>query len=122
MGVIMTIVGLFQGVIGLITFLDRNDAEFLAEADKTTAQLTAFSLVLMVFGVVSIVLGLALLRGSKLARMLIGIFEVLQIAGGIWLLVSGHDNQRIGAGASILGAVITLYLLFGTEKAKAFFA
>jgi hypothetical protein len=118
----MILVGLFQGLIGFVTFLDRNDAEFLLDADMTSSQATTFALFLMVFGVVSVVLGGALLGGSKLARTLVGLFQVLQIAGSIWILIAGHNNQRASAVGSIIGGAIVLYFLFGTDKAKAFFA
>jgi hypothetical protein len=121
-GVVMILVGMFQAIIGVVTFVARNDTTFLSEADITSSQATTFAIMLMVFGVVSVLLGGALLRGSKVARMLVGVFEILQIAGAVWVAVAGHDNQRVSAIATMIGAAVVLYFLFGTEKAKEFFA
>jgi hypothetical protein len=122
MSLVMIVIGLFQGLIGVVTFANRNDAEFLADSGQTSSALTAWGLALIVFGVVSVVLGVALLSGSRLARMLVGLFEVAQIVGAVWLIVEGSGSRTASAVGTIVGALILLHFLFRTEKAKAFFA
>ena len=121
-GVVMIIVGLFQGLRGVVSFVNRNDAKFLADAGKSSDVISTWGVMLMVFGVLSVLLGLALLKGSKTARLIVGLFEVLQIAGAIYLLTGNHSTQKSAAIGTIVGAVIALYFLFGTQKAKEFFA
>lgn len=121
-GVVMVLIGLFQGFIGAVTFSKRNDADFLADVDQPSSKVGTWGVALLAFGVVSLLLGLALLSGSHAARMLVGVFEVAQIAGGVWLLVDGKSSQRGSAIGAIVGALVVLYFLFGTQKAKDYYA
>lgn len=121
-GLVMMVVGVLQVAIGAVSFVNRNDAKFLADAGKSSDFVSTWGIVLIVMGVLSFFLGLALLKGSNFARMLVGIFEVLQIAGGIYLLTGGHSSQKSSAIGTIIGGLLALYFLFGTQKAKEFFA
>lgn len=121
--IIMIVVGLLQLVFAVIVFIDRNDADMLREADATSSQVTTAAIALLVAGLISTLLGFNLWQGKRFARALIGIFEVLQIAGAIYLIVISEHNTHLGTAiGSIVGALIVLYFLFGTNKAKEFFA
>jgi len=121
-GIVMVVVGVLQVALGAVSFVNRHDAKFLADAGKSSDFVSGWGIALIILGALSFILGLALLKGSNFARMLVGIFEVLQIAGGIYLLTGGHSSQKSSAVGTIVGAVIVLYFLFGTQKAKEFFA
>ena len=120
--IVMIVVGLFQAIIGATVLAERNDATFLADADVTSSQATGFGIALLVIGVLSVLLAIGLLRGSRIARALIGLVEVAQIASGIYALVKLDSSRQASAVGTIIGALIVLYFLFGTEKAKHFFA
>ena len=120
--IVMIVVGAFQALIGITVLVERNDATFLADADITSSQATGFGITLLVIGVLSIVLAFALLRGSRIARALIGLVEVAQIASGVYALVKLDSTRQAGAIGTIIGGLIVLYFLFGTDKAKQFFA
>ena len=70
----------------------------------------------------TVIFAIGLLKGSRLSRALVGVMELLQIAAGIYVIVSLDSGHRATAIGNIIGAVIVLYFLFGTAKAKAFFA
>jgi hypothetical protein len=119
---LMIVTGALQVLFGAIFIAKRADQAFLDDAQITTADLTRVAAVLIVVGVLSVVLAFSLLRGSRVARAFVALLELAQIAGGIYTIVeldSGHRASGIGA---IAGAVIVLYFLFATQKAKAFFA
>jgi len=121
-GIVMIVVGLLQVGVGILLVSQRNDATVLADANVTTSELTSIAVSLLVIGSLSVLLAFALLNGSRIARALIGLLELGQIAGGIYILVkldSSHQSSGIG---QIVGGLIVLYFLFGTEKAKAYFA
>ena len=120
--IVMIIVGAFQAIIGITVLLDRNDAEFLVEADITSSQATGFGVALLVIGSLSLLLAFGLLRGSRVARGLIGLVEVAQIASGVYALVQLDSARQASAVGMIIGALVVLYFLFGTDKAKEFFA
>lgn len=120
--IVMIVVGLFQAVIGITVLANRNDATFLADADVTTSQATTLGTALLIIGTLSVLLAFGLLRGSRIARAVIGLVEVAQIAAGIYALVEFDATRRASAVGSIIGALVVLYFLFGTDKAKHFFA
>jgi hypothetical protein len=120
--IVMIVVGLFQTVIGITVLVERNDETFLADADVTSSQATGFGIALLVIGTLSVLLAFGLLRGSRLSRTLIGLVEVSQIASGIYALINLDSTRQASAIGMIVGALIVLYYLFGTDKAKAFFA
>ena len=70
----------------------------------------------------AVLLAFALLNGSRFARGLIGLLELVQIAAGVYVLVKLDSNHQAAAIGQIVGALIVLYFLFGTDKAKSFFA
>ena len=120
--IVMIVIGLFQMGIGITVLVERNDDTFLTDADMTTSQATGFGIALLVIGTLSVLLAFGLLRGSRLSRALIGLVEVSQIVSGIYALVKLDSNRQASAIGMIVGALIVLYFLFGTDKAKAFFA
>ncbi len=54
--------------------------------------------------------------------MIVGVLEVASLGFGIYALVSLDTSHRASAISSIVGSLLFLYFLFGTEKAKQFFA
>jgi uncharacterized membrane protein len=120
--IVMIVFGLFQAVVGVTVLAERNDDTFLTDADMTSSQASGFGIALVVIGTLSVLLAFGLLRGSRIARALIGLVEVSQIASGVYALVKLDSTRQASAIGTIIGAVIVLYFLFGTDKAKQFFA
>jgi hypothetical protein len=115
--VIVWISGALQvigGVIGLIT------ASTTAEANGVSAgSFTTGAIVSIVLGIITIVVGAALLRGSQLARVLTTIVLALNLASAIYLLVAVPSSLVQGvlnAALALLG-IILLY----TRSANAYF-
>ena len=121
-GVLAILTGIAQVGFGSLMLGMRNDAKFLADAEITTNKATIFGGVLIGVGVLTVLFAIGLLKGSRLSRDLIGLMEVAGIAGGIYALVALDSARQASGIGSIVGAVVVLYFLFGTEKAKAFFA
>jgi hypothetical protein len=121
-GIVMILVGLLQVGAGILLLSQRNDTTVLADANATTNELTSIAVTLLVIGAISVLLSFALLNGSRLARGLIGVLELAQIAGGVYVLVKLDSSHQAAGIGQIAGALIVLYFLFGTEKAKSFFA
>ena len=83
--------------MGCIAIVSRRNATFLKDANLTTAEATTFAVVLLALGVISVFLGLGLMGGSRVVRGLVGLYEVLQLAGGIYTLVTIESSKRIAA-------------------------
>jgi len=118
----LMIAGVGQIAFGGLLVSQRNDAELLTEADITSSQALAIGLVTLVFGVLSIVFALGLFRGSRIARLFVGVLEIGQIIAATITIATLDSSRRASAIGSVVSALIVLYFLFGTDKAKRFFA
>jgi hypothetical protein len=120
--IITIVIGAFQVLFGSIMLAKRNDADFLIDAKATSSDVTSVGTVMVVFGALAVLVGIGLWRGSRLARLLYAVLAVGQIVGGIYTIVKLDSSQRASGIGTIVGSLILLYLLYGTEKARAFFA
>ena len=121
-GVLGIVGGIVQTIFGAIVVGLRNDQKLLADADITSGTATAIGIACIVVGIASVLLSIGLLRGSRALRAVLGISQLVQIALSIYALVSLDASRRMTAIGTIVSGLVVLYLLFGTEKAKAFFA
>ncbi|MBF4571176.1 hypothetical protein ITJ64_01450 [Herbiconiux sp. VKM Ac-1786] len=105
---------LIGGVIGLIT------ASTTAQVNGVSAgSFTTGAIVSIVLGIITIVVGAALLRGSQLARVLTTIVLALNLASAVYTLVAVPSTLWqgvINAALALLG-IILLY----TRSANAYF-
>jgi len=121
-GVLGIISGIGQAIFGAVVIGMRNKATFLDEANLKAGSALAIGVVFLIVGILTFVFALGLLKGSRVARGLLGISEVAQLAAGIYGVAALGSSHRASAISTIVGALIVLYFLFGTDKAKAFFA
>ena len=127
--VLVTIIGVLAmlGGVGQVAFGGllvglRNDAKFLADSKMTTDKVTHIAIALVAIGVLTVLFAVGLLKGSRVARDLIGLTEVLGLGVAIYTIAVLDASHRGTAIGNVVGTVIVLYFLFGTQKAKAFFA
>lgn len=121
-GVFSIIGGIAQAAFGAVLLGLRDDANFLAEAEIDSNLATTIAIVSIVVGVLAVVFAIGLLKGNRLARLLLGVSQVAQIALAVYTIVELDAERRSAAVGNILSAIVVLYFAFGTEKAKAFFA
>jgi hypothetical protein len=114
--------GVAQVAFGAILLSLRNDQTFLDDANIESGSATAIAIACLIVGVLTVVFSIGLLKGSRLARALLGVSEVAQAGLGVYGLVALDSARRASSIGSIVGALVVLYFLFGTDKAKAFFA
>ncbi|WP_382304034.1 hypothetical protein [Herbiconiux sp. UC225_62] len=119
MAVIVWISGALQligGVIGLIT---APTTAQVSGVPGMTGSLTATAIVAIILGVITIIVGAALLRGSQVARVLTTIVLALNLASAIYLLAAVPSSlwQGIVNGLLALLGIILLY----TRSANAYF-
>lgn len=121
-GILMVLAGLLQILFGALVLAERNNAKVLADAHMDSSRATGIGIGLLIAGAISVLLAIGLLRGSGVARGIMVLVGVAQIAFGIYAVAKLGTDRRPGAIGAIAGAAISLYLLFGTEKSRAFFA
>ena len=121
-GVLMVLAGLGQLVLGAVLMANRNDATFLDDANSTSSTVTGIGIGLLLVGALSVLLSIGMFKGSRLSRDLIGVLEAGQVGVAVYTIVALDQSHRSGAVGSIVGALVVLYFLFGTDKAKTYFA
>jgi hypothetical protein len=123
MSIVMMLSSAVQVLFGALIVAKHNDPEFLDNVDDlSSSHALAIGIGLLVGSVISLVLAIGLLRGSRAVRNTVGAFEVVQIAAGVYSIATLDSAHRSNAYGVIACAVVILYYLFFTEKSKAFFA
>jgi uncharacterized membrane protein YecN with MAPEG domain len=107
---------------GLVLFIARRDQQVLANAGGSKSTVAAIAVTTMVIGLIVILVSLALGGGSNFARFLLGAVVVLNLIGDVYMIVKYSGNQRTSGIVSAVVALIVLYLLYGSEASKAYFA
>jgi hypothetical protein len=122
--ILVVIEGLFSIFIGLLFVLARDSATVNGDlvADGATGSSVALwlGILLVVIGVVYLLIARGLANGNRFARLLVAAVTVVNIVGGLWLLVAHPGAARWSTLASILLGVIVLAILY-SPKASAFF-
>ena len=84
--------------------------------------LVVVGILYLIFGIVTIAVGVGLRNGSRLARMLVTILMVIDIIGGIINLIWFRSSQTVTSSIiTIIVSVIVLALLWN-RRASEFFA
>lgn len=100
-GVLGVLGGVFSVIAGVVIAVKYDDRQFLADAEVSYAdrnQLLAAGLAMIAVGVITVLVSVALLGGSRLARALFTFVELVHIAGAVWVLVEySHTVSRFRA-------------------------
>lgn len=123
MGIIMYLQALLMIVFGALFVATRNSAEVLGSADITSGSALTLGIVLVALGVLVFLVARSLRHGSRAARNIIGFVELLTLAGAIYAIVTHAAGASFASGAgTIIGAVVVLWILFGHNASRQFFA
>ena len=116
--VLTWIVGLLDVLAGTILLFQTSVAATVEEFGGAS-QLIATAIFQIVVGVVIIAIAGGLLRGSPSARIVVTVFQVLSIMGGVFLAIA-YPPGAIGAYIGIAISLVIIFLLW-TGRANAFF-
>lgn len=123
MGMIMYLQALVMVLFGALFVATRNSEEVLGSADISSSTALALGVVLVVMGVLIFLVARGLRHGSRAARNLVAFVELLGIAGAVYAMVTHAAGASFASGAgTIVGALIVLWILFGHDASKRFFA
>jgi hypothetical protein len=119
--VLAWISGLLNVLGGIFIIIDRHDHRLINESGASADELIWAGIFTIIVGVIVIGLASALGRGSRGARLVFGIFAVLNLAGGLVAAFSYVGEQRTtGIVAAVIWAFV-LYLLYGSERDREYF-
>lgn len=120
--VLMIIGGLLAIGGGIMVIALRNDDRFRFDVNESSNTILGLGIAAIISGLISILLAMGLRRGSRIARALVAIYEVLHIIGAIFAIIRlDHGTYFVGSIVSIVIAVLILYYLYGTQGAREFF-
>jgi uncharacterized membrane protein YidH (DUF202 family) len=111
--------------VGALTVMRRHDESFLHTVtnggrDITPGAATAIGAVMVILGVAVLALAIALFRGSKVARVIVAIFMLGNLATGVYTLVRLSGVERVsGIGQVVLSALALLVLARSGDRARA---
>jgi hypothetical protein len=120
--VLAWIAGLLNVLAGIFVIIDRHDHRLRVDSAHTPNELLVWGIAAIVVGTIYCLLASALGRGSRTARLVFGIVAVLNLAGGVYAAISYNGEQRSSGVASMVFSIIVLWLLYGTEKDREYFA
>jgi hypothetical protein len=120
--ILMIIAGLLAIIGGIITLILRNDEQWVAEVGETVFIRTSLSVGAIISGLISVLLAIGLRRGSRVARALVLIYEVLHIIGVVYAMIRfDHSTFLASSIVSIVLALLIIWYLYGTRGAQEFF-
>lgn len=122
---LIMVLGILSGLLniasGIFVIIDRDTHQLQRSSGSTADELLAAGIVAIVFGALVVLIAYELGRGSRLARLLLGIVGVINFAGGVYAAVAYVGEQRsTGIVAAVIWAVV-LYLLYGSERDRDYF-
>jgi hypothetical protein len=120
--VLAMIAGILNIVAGIFVIIDRHDNRIVFDSGSTPDELLWAGIFAIIFGIIYVLLASSLGKGSRLARLVFGIVAVLNLASGIYAAVAYSGEQRSSGIVAAIVSVIVLWLLYGTEKDREFFA
>jgi hypothetical protein len=106
---------------GIFILLDNDDTRLLRHSGLTTNALSGAGVGIIIIGVIGLIVALALGRGSRIARLLFGIWAALNFVGGLYSAIALDGEQRAAGAFSAAIGFIVLYLLYGSEKDREYF-
>ena len=115
--VISGLLGLAAGA--LIVALHKND-DLLRRTEESSSTLLTVGIVSGVIGFVYLLVARGLARGSGFARFLVALVSVLNLIGGVYLLIARQEDVRLHGVVSAALALLILLLLY-SKQANAFF-
>ncbi len=120
--ILMIIGGLIAIAGGVAVIALRNDERFRADVTESPNTILGIGIAAIISGLISILLAMGLRRGSRIARGLVAIYEVLHIIAAIFAIIRlDHGTYFVGSIVSIVIALLILYYLYGTQTSREFF-
>ena len=110
-------------IIGGISVIAlRNNEDFRLEVNEPGSTIVGVGVAAIISGTISVLLAIGLRRGSRVARALVLIYEVLHIIGLVYAMIRlDHTTFLSSAIVSIVIAMLVIWYLYGTRGAQEFF-
>jgi hypothetical protein len=120
-GVIMLIQATLTIVGGIVVLALNTQDRIIEETGLSSTELVTSGVVSLVVGGIVLIITLALLGGSRVARVIVTIVQVIVVAGAAWSMFTHHTGAFVFAG--LLQVAIAIFVLWAlyNEKADEFY-
>ena len=119
--VLMFLAGAIGLVGGILLLVNKDDSGIQADVDATAGQLQTIAIVIIVVAALTLLVAAGLMRGSRLARGLVTVVMLFNIAAGVYGLIELQDLDWWRAAGQIGWAVIVLAILHGLPASRRVF-
>lgn len=122
-GYVMILQAAFGAVQGVVSIAVRNEPRVLeALGGVTSGQLLVVGVAALVMAAIFALLGIGLLRGSRVSRGLVAAVQILHVMVAAWSMFTQHEGAWLFTGLLTVGvAVFVLWALFN-ERSDAYYA
>jgi hypothetical protein len=118
------VIGIIQGIVAILggigLIAERNDEDLLGNTDVGSTTLGWTGGWLIVIGVITLVVAIGILKGSDVARTVLAVVELFHIGGGLYVLIAHSGTERWDGLATILVALVVLWILY-RARSEAYF-
>ncbi len=119
--ILMIISGVLQIVAGVVLIFWNGDSDLQIDSGESSGTLVTLGLVALLFGLIQIWFALLLRRGSRFARAVVLVFEVVQVVAAVWTLIALHSQYRVNAIITIAVSLFVIWYLYGNQRSREFF-
>jgi hypothetical protein len=119
--VLLAIQSVIAVLFGIGLIVERNNSSLLEHIDRSSDTVLWYGIFAIVWAVVGLAVAWGLWNGRNAARILAGIVEVAQVAGGVVMLFGWSGHYLWQGIEQIVIALVVLWILFN-RRADDFFA
>jgi hypothetical protein len=119
--ILMIIGAILQIIVGLVLVFASGSSDLQSDSGESAGTIVTLGLLALGFGLIQIWFAVLLRRGSRIARALVLVFEVVQIIAAIWTLIAMNAQYRVNALITIAVSVFVIWYLYGNQRSRAFF-
>jgi hypothetical protein len=121
-GVLVWIQASVAAVSAVVAFWLRSDPDFQDRVGQSTDALVGFAIAEVFIAILLMVVASGLMSGTRSARAFVAVVMGLRVALAAWTMVTHHTGGLVvGAGMTILIAVLVLWALYGHAESEAYF-
>lgn len=120
LSLLMMALGVLEVVGGVLILVQRSDTQLLDAVELTASQLATYAVFTIMFGVIVVLIGLALRTGQSWSRYVVGVLAAVRLATLIWVVLVYHSIHWYTAiWPMVVYALVAGYLFFD-DDAKAY--
>lgn len=121
LSILFMIVGVLEVIGGISVLVQSNDDDFLRGVDVSSSDLQRYAIVGIIFGIIVILVGSALRKGSNWARYLVGFIAAFRLFSLIWIVLAYHNVHWYNAFWPLAIYALVFGYLFYDDDAVAYY-